>query len=103
MRFWNKSDEARIQAPTRPETKGLKKKQKRLKGKNESPKKKLKVVESPKKKVKVGRKGRTTRCGHCGLTGHNASKCPNSGASVFRKPKKSASSQGEGLSQESQV
>ncbi|XP_018443229.1 uncharacterized protein LOC108815067 [Raphanus sativus] len=103
MRFWNKSDESRLQPPTRPETKGRKKKQKRIKGKNESPKKKLKFVESPKKKVKVGREGRTVRCGHCGLTGHNALKCPNSGASVYRKPKKSASSQGEGLSQESQV
>lgn len=90
MRFWRKTDETRTQPPTRPESKGRKKKQKRIKGKNESPKKKRKVQcgeESP-KKLKASREGRTMTCGHCGITGHNAFKCPNSGASVYRKPKK---------------
>ncbi|KAF3501818.1 hypothetical protein F2Q69_00041206 [Brassica cretica] len=90
MRFWRKTDETRIQPPTRPESKGRKKKQKRIKGKNESPKKKRKVQcgeESP-KKLKASREGRTMTCGHCGITGHNAFKCPNIGASVYRKPKK---------------
>ncbi|CAN7105091.1 unnamed protein product [Brassica rapa subsp. narinosa] len=61
-----------------------------LKEKNESPKKKRKVQcgeESP-KKLKASREGRTMTCGSCGITGHNAFKCPNSGASVYRKPKK---------------
>ncbi|CDY69327.1 BnaUnng03210D [Brassica napus] len=71
MRFWRKPDETRIQPPTRPESKGRKKKQKRIKGKNESPKKKRKVQcgeESP-KKLKASREGRTMTCGHCGITG----------------------------------
>ncbi|XP_048608087.1 uncharacterized protein LOC125584152 [Brassica napus] len=105
MRFWRKTDETRIQPPTRPESKGRKKKQKRIKGKNESPKKKRKVQcgeESP-KKLKASRERRTMTCGHCGITGHNAFKCPNSGASVYRKPKKNTLSQGEGPNQESQV
>ncbi|KAL0644299.1 hypothetical protein Bca4012_042589 [Brassica carinata] len=71
MRFWRKTDETRIQPPTRPESKGRKKKQKRIKGKNESPKKKRKVQcgeESP-KKLKASREGRTMTCGHCGITG----------------------------------
>jgi len=103
--YWRKTDETRIQPPTRPESKGRKKKQKRIKGKNESPKKKRKVQcgeESP-KKLKASREGRTMTCGHCGITGHNAFKCPNSGASVYRKPKKNTLSQGEGPNQESQV
>ncbi|KAL0661056.1 hypothetical protein Bca4012_097893 [Brassica carinata] len=71
MRFLRKTDETRIQPPTRPESKGRKKRQKRIKGKNESPKKKRKVQcgeESP-KKVKASREERTMTCGHCGITG----------------------------------
>ena len=105
MRFWRKTDETRIQPPTRPESKGRKKRQKRIKGKNESPKKKRKVQcgeESP-KKVKASREERTMTCGHCGITGHYAFKCSNSGASVYRKTKKTTLSQGEGPNQESQV
>lgn len=91
MRFWRKTDETRIQPPTRPESKGRRKKQKMIKGKNESPKKKRKVQcgeESSPKKLKASREGRTMTCGHCGITGHNAFKCSNSGASVYRKTKK---------------
>ncbi|CAN7083139.1 unnamed protein product, partial [Brassica oleracea var. botrytis] len=105
MRFWRKTDETRIQPPTRPESKGRKKRQKRIKGKNESPKKKRKVQcgeESP-KKVKASREEGTMTCGHCGITGHYAFKCSNSGASVYRKTKKTTLSQGEGPNQESQV
>ncbi|XP_019095642.1 PREDICTED: uncharacterized protein LOC109130507 [Camelina sativa] len=103
MYFWRKSGETEIQPPPREPTKGRTKIQKRIKGKNESPKKrkkKAKVVEdvAPPKKIKISRAGIILRCVNCSNVGHNARSCPNLGVHRY-KPRKA---QGKGPSQASQ-
>ncbi|KAF2537922.1 hypothetical protein F2Q70_00006711 [Brassica cretica] len=63
-----------------PGSDGRKPKPKRKKGRHESPAKK-----------RVSRERRIMHCGHCGIAGHNASKCKNSGAEKFKKPRKKTS------------
>ena len=106
MYFWPQSGEERIQPPPRPLiSKGPTKKQKRMKGKNESPKKKNKkgkeveVEEHPQKKMKITREGMTLHCSRCSITGHNTRKCPNVG--VLNK--RASRYTGEGVSQTSQA
>ncbi|XP_024014814.1 uncharacterized protein LOC112088710 [Eutrema salsugineum] len=92
--LWRKSGETKIQPPPREESHGPNKKQKRIKGKNESPKKKNKgkevVEEAPEKIVKLTREGRISHCRGCGSVGHNIRKCPTTvyvpKPKVTRKP-----------------
>ncbi|XP_024011246.1 uncharacterized protein LOC112086517 [Eutrema salsugineum] len=78
--LWRVSGETRIQPPPREDKHGPTKKQKRMKGKNESPKKKSKgkeKVQEPSAKItKLTREGRISHCGGCGSVGHNIRKCP---------------------------
>lgn len=52
------------------------------------------MQESPTKKLKSTKEGRIIQCGNCSLTCHHAKRCPNDGATHFRKPKKSTTSEG---------
>ncbi|XP_010417744.1 PREDICTED: uncharacterized protein LOC109128898 [Camelina sativa] len=108
MCFWEKSGESRLQPPPRQADKGPKKKQKRIKGKNESPQKKKKKKnekgneeEEPAQK-KLTREGMKLHCGRCGLAGHNIVRCNNIGVPVKRPPKKQSQAGPSQINQTSQ-
>ncbi|XP_023633374.1 uncharacterized protein LOC111829005 [Capsella rubella] len=69
-KFWKDSGRPRIAAPPYKRPAGRLKGKKRIKGLNESPRKK-------KSDKKVDRKGRVVHCGLCGESGHNSRRCPH--------------------------
>lgn len=106
VNFWEKTDEFVIAPPPIEEgdsSNKRKKKQKRIKGRNESPSKKKskKRDESP---TKVSRERRVIHCGRCLGVGHNAKKCNGIGAAIQRPPKqKKVSEEGPSQPMQSQV
>ncbi|KAG7563817.1 Zinc finger SWIM-type [Arabidopsis suecica] len=88
-RFWMTNNYVLITKPEDPNLpgrkKGQKKKYDRIKGKNESPKKKKKGNQDGQETgiLKLGRKGRIMHCRKCGEAGHNSAGCPK-----FPKEKK---------------
>ncbi|XP_010424109.1 PREDICTED: uncharacterized protein LOC104709150 [Camelina sativa] len=70
VKFWEDSGKPRIVAPPYKRPAGRPKGKARIKGLNESPRKK-------KSETKVDRKGRIVHCGLCGEQGHNSRKCPH--------------------------